>query len=561
MGSVCLLRQELELPEGNISLDKEAIEEELERLRQAISATREHFLQLKERITQQMGPEAAAILDVQLLLLDDQYFLDEVQRKLLDHRVSLEEVIQKVAEEAASQLSKAEDSYLRERARDVRDIGRRVIRQLRGMEQACTIEGDAEEMVLVAEELAPSITWHLDRHRVKGFVTERGGKTSHAAILARSLGVPLVTGVVDAMHKLSLGAPVLVDGFRGEVVLHPKKGEVEKRRKQVAAALLTSKDERELARLPAVTRDGQSVKLLANVSNEADVDEAAAVNADGIGLFRTELYFLLGDRFPDEDEQLLHYRAAVEKMAPKPVTIRTLDLGGDKYSPTSVAEREPNPYLGWRAIRVSLRQPDVFKEQLRAILRASAVGPVRIMLPLISNVNEVRQAKELLEEAREELRQRDVAFAEEIPFGVMVEVPSAALNADTLAREVDFLSVGTNDLIQYTLAVDRGNERVSHLYEPLDPAVLKLLEMVVQAARRHGKEVSLCGEMAAEVAYVPLLIGLGYRNFSMSPAFILQVKRTLRQLDSGLAGEVTRQALAAETADAVRALLYKAFGQ
>ncbi len=559
VGAVCLLRQEIELPEGNIGLDKEAIDRELERLRQAITETREHFVQLKERVTEQMGPEAAAILDVQLLLLDDQYFLDEVQRRLLHHRVSLEEVISKVVEEAASSLSKAENSYMRERARDIRDIGRRVVRQLRGTELACSLEGEADEMIVVAEELAPSITWTLDRHKVKGFVTERGGKTSHAAILARSLGVPLVSGVMDAVRQLPLGVTVLVDGYRGEVILRPSRNEVRDRRRRAAAFILSGKDERALARVPAVTRDGHRVQLLANVANEADVEEAVAVHADGIGLFRTELYFLIGDQFPNEEEQLEHYRAAVEKMAPRPVTIRTLDLGGDKYSPAAIDEREPNPYLGWRAIRVSLRQPRVFKEQLRAILRAAAAGPVRVMLPLVSSIREVRQAKALLEEARQELREEGREFGENVLFGVMIEVPSAAITAGNLAREVDFFSVGTNDLIQYTLAVDRGNERVSHLYEPLEPAVIQLLHMVQQAAARHGKEVSVCGEMAGDMSYVPLLVGLGYRHLSMSPAFLLQVKRVIRELDASVAEEVARQALAAETADEIRHILSEAF--
>jgi phosphotransferase system enzyme I (PtsI) len=558
VGHVCVLLHEIELPEGKIGLDREAIHRELERLHVAIDQTREHFFRLKRRVSEQMGPEAAEIVDVQLLLLDDQYFIDEIERRLTDHRISLEEVIQQVSEAAATQLATSENAYLRERARDIRDIARRVMRQLNGTEQTCSIEGESDEMIIVAEELTPSLTWQLDRHKLKGFVTERGGKTSHGAILARSLGVPLVSGVLNAVNELHVGGRVLVDGSHGRVVLYPTREEIQAQRRRAATQTLTSKDEDALVRLPAVTRDGQEVRLYANVANEADVEEAIAVNAAGIGLFRTELYFLVGDRFPNEEEQLEHYRAAVEKMAPRPVTIRTLDLGGDKYSPIPESEREPNPYLGWRAIRVSLQQPGVFREQVRAILRAGAHGPVRIMLPLVSSVKEVRDARLLLEQAKDELRRDGLAFAEDTPFGVMVEVPSAALNASSLAREVDFLSVGTNDLIQYTLAVDRGNERVSDLYEPLDPAILKLLEMVQSAATAGGKEVSLCGEMAGDATYLSLLVGLGYRQLSMSPRFLLRMKKVVRELETKTVADLAHRALVMDTAEKIRRMLVKA---
>lgn len=508
----------------------EDVPAELKHLNQALATTRQSLKAIHDRVAIAMGQAEAGIFEAHLMVLDDANLLGEVQKMIREQLTSAAYAFHTVAEKFASALAAVEDDYLRERASDLRDIAGRVTNHLLGVTGEDILGTLTEPCILVAHDLSPSTTAELDPKRVLGFATDQGGRTSHTAIMARKLGIPAVVGFGDITRHLHTGDYVLLDGLAGTLVAGPTDqtlfayGQMQQRHVALAERL------RELRDQPAVTLDGQGITLAANIESPADLPAVIASGAAGVGLFRTEFLFLNRTTLPTEEEQYAAYRQVAEGCAPHDVIIRTLDLGGDKMLSGGEYETEPNPFLGWRAIRISLSRTELLRTQLRAILRASVHGQVKLLYPMICCVEEVRAANAILEQCRAELRQEGQPFAEKFEVGVMIEIPSAALTADHLARHCDFFSLGTNDLTGYTLAVDRLNERVAHLYAPTHPAVIRLIELTVAAARRHGRWVGVCGEMAGEPAMIPLLLGLGITELSATPRAIPQVKFLLRRL-------------------------------
>jgi phosphotransferase system enzyme I (PtsI) len=480
-------------------------------------------------------------------VVEDRTLIDEVLRKLETDLCNVEWVFQEVATTYADTLNKIDDPYLRERALDIQDVTKRVIRNLQGKAPK-TFLGLSEPHVLIAHNLTPSDTAAMNRERVLGLATDLGSRTSHTAIMARSLNIPAVVGLHDITEKLETGQQVLLDGTNGFLIVDPTPetlkhyGEIESRRVKVMAQL------KELRETTSTTRDGRHIVLSANIELPEDVDAVAANGAEGIGLYRTEFLYLNRNTLPTEDEQYKTYRKVAERVRPDPLIIRTFDLGGDKLAPGTVdISDELNPFLGWRAIRFCLENIDIFKTQLRAILRASAVGNVKIMFPMISGVDELRSAISVLTECKEELCASKIDIGNKTEVGAMIEIPSAAISADVLAREVDFFSIGTNDLIQYALAVDRVNERIAHLYEPTHPAVIRLLKMIADAAHANNIWVGVCGEMAGDVALIPLLLGLGMDELSASATLVPRVKRAVQSLAISECRELVEETLKLQT--------------
>jgi phosphotransferase system enzyme I (PtsI) len=500
---------------------------EIGRFEAALVQTRVQILEMQQKIAEAIGAKDAAIFDAHLLVVEDRTLIDEVLKRLETEHCNVEWVFQEVASNYAETLSKIDDPYLRERALDIQDVTRRIVRNLQGKAPKPLMStGDAH--ILVAHNLTPSDTATMNRQLVLGIATDLGSRTSHTAIIARSLGIPAVVGLHDATQKLESGQHVLLDGYTGVLIVDPSAeslsyyGEVELRKG------LVKKELTQLRARTSTTSDGRHIVLSANIELPSDVDAVAENGAEGVGLYRTEFLFVNRDSLPTEDEQYETYRKVAERVHPNPLIIRTFDLGGDKLMAGAVdVGDELNPFLGWRAIRFCLENVDIFKTQLRAILRAGVVGNVKLMFPMISGLEELRHAKQVFEECRREMGDAKTA---EMEVGAMIEVPSAAIQADALAREVDFFSIGTNDLIQYTIAVDRVNERIAHLYEPTHPAVLRLLKMVADAAHANNIWVGVCGEMAGDVALIPLLLGLGMDELSVGATSVPRVKMAVRNL-------------------------------
>ena len=529
-GAVQVLRDEFdEIPQYKIEPGQ--IPSEIGRFETALIQTRMQILEMQQRIAESIGAKDAAIFDAHLLVVEDRTLIDEVLRKLESELRNVEWVFQEVATNYSETLSKIDDPYLRERALDIDDVTRRVVRNLQGKAPK-PILAMVEPHILVAHNLTPSDTAMMNKEQVLGIATDLGSRTSHSAIMARSLGIPSIVGLHDVTERLESGQTVLLDGTNGLLIVDPtpqtiaQYGEIESRRVKVAAQL------KELRETKSTTRDGRHIVLSANIELPDDVDAVKANGAEGIGLYRTEFLYLNRDTLPSEDEQYEVYRSVAERVAPDPLIIRTFDLGGDKVAPGTVDfPDEMNPFLGWRAIRFCLENLDIFKTQLRAILRASAIGNVKIMFPMISGVDELRRSVAVLKECAGELGREGHAMGDKTEVGAMIEIPSAAISADVLAREVDFFSIGTNDLIQYTLAVDRVNEKIAHLYEPTHPAVLRLLKMITDAAHDNEIWVGVCGEMAGDIVLIPLLLGFGMDELSVGASSVPQVKRAVQSLD------------------------------
>jgi len=502
---------------------------EIGRFETALIQTRAQILEMQQQIAEAIGAKDAGIFDAHLLVVEDRTLIDEVLRKLEKDLCNVEFTFQEVATHYADTLSKIDDPYLRERALDIQDVTRRVVRNLQGKAPKAFL-GLTEKHILVAHNISPSDTATMNRERVLGFATDLGSRTSHTAIMARSLGIPAVVGLHDVTGKLETGQEVLLDGYNGLLILDPTPetlwlyGELEHRKEMVAEQLTG------LRETISTMRDGRHVVLSANIELPNDVDSVKKNGAEGVGLYRTEFLYLHRAALPTEEEQFETYRTVAEQVAPHPLIIRTFDLGGDKIATGMDADDEQNPFMGLRAIRFCLENPHIFKAQLRAILRASAGGNVKIMFPMISGVPELRRALAVLDECKAELKRDGLEFSDETEVGAMIEIPSAALCADALAREVDFFSIGTNDLIQYAIAVDRVNERIAHLYEPTHPAVIRLLKMVSDAAHAHDIWVGVCGEMAGDLTMVPLLLGLGMDELSVSATLVPRVKRAVQSL-------------------------------
>ncbi|PYL09182.1 MAG: phosphoenolpyruvate--protein phosphotransferase [Verrucomicrobia bacterium] len=529
------------------------VADEISRFETALIQTRMQILEMQQRIAESIGTKDAAIFDAHLLVVEDRTLIDEVLRKLETDLCNVEWVFQEVATRYAETLNKIDDPYLRERALDIQDVTKRVVRNLQGKAPK-TFLALTEPHILVTHNLTPSDTASMNRANVLGIATDLGSRTSHAAILARSLSIPAVVGLHDITVKLETGQHVLLDGSDGCLIVDPmpetlaRYGEIESRRAKVAAQL------KELRETTSTTRDGRHIVLSANIELPEDVEAVAANGAEGIGLYRTEFLYLNRTTLPTEDEQCETYRKVAERVWPHPLIIRTFDLGGDKLAPGTVdIGDELNPFLGWRAIRFCLENLDIFKTQLRAILRVSAVGNVKIMFPMISGLDELRRAIAVLEECKKELRNSKNQMAEKVEVGAMIEIPGAAISAGALASEVDFFSVGTNDLIQYALAVDRVNEKIAHLYQPTHPAVLRLLKMVADAAHAGNIWVGVCGEMAGDVAFVPLLLGLGMDELSTAAILVPRVKRAVQSLAIPECRELVEAALQLNTASEILA--------
>jgi len=507
------------------------VADEISRFETALIQTRMQILQMQQRIAESIGAKDAAIFDAHLLVVEDRTLIDEVLRKLETDLCNVEWIFQEVATRYAETLNKIDDPYRRERALDIQDVTKRVIHNLQGKAPKAFL-ALTEPHILVAHNLTPSDTASIDRENVLGIATDLGSRTSHAAILARSLNIPAIVGLHDITAKVETGQQVLLDGNDGCLIVSPAPetlahyAEIESRRAKVTAKL------KELRETTSITRDGRHIVLSANIELPEDVNAVEVNGAEGIGLYRTEFLYLNRPALPSEDEQYETYRKVAERVRPHPLIIRTFDLGGDKLAPGTVdITDELNPFLGWRAIRFCLENIDIFKTQLRAILRASAVGNVKIMFPMISGLDELRGAVAALDECKKELRRSGMEMAEKIEVGAMIEIPSAAITANVLASEVDFFSIGTNDLIQYALAVDRVNEKIAHLYEPTHPAILRLLKMITDAAHANHIWVGVCGEMAGDIALVPLLLGLGVDELSAAASLVPRVKRAVQSLE------------------------------
>ena len=526
IGKVLLFtEEEMVIPE--VKDENSTIEAELTKLEDGLKKSKTQLIAIREKVKEKMGEDKAAIFDGHILLLEDEDLIMEVEDKIKGEGLPAAKALHDGINEYCEMISKLDDPYLRERAADIKDIGKRWLKNLLGIriKDLSDLEPDT---IVVTYDLTPSDTAQLDLENCVGFLTEVGGKTAHSAIMARSLELPAVVGIKGVLNEVKEGETVIMDGEEGELFLDPSPeliAEYVAKKEKLAA------EKEELKKLiseEAITTDGRKVDIWGNIGSPNDVDAVIASGATGIGLYRTEFLFMNSDHFPTEEEQYEAYKVVVQKMQGKPVTIRTMDIGGDKELPYLDLPKEMNPFLGYRAIRISLENKDMFKTQLKAILRASHYGQIKIMYPMISSVNEIRKANEILEECKNELDEIGQLFDRNIKVGIMVETPSTAIIAYKFAKEVDFFSIGTNDLTQYFLAVDRGNEMVSALYNSFNPAVLEAIQKVIDAAHNAGISVSMCGEFAGDKKATKLLLGMGLDSFSMSASSTLQVKKIIR---------------------------------
>ncbi|SDJ20376.1 phosphoenolpyruvate--protein phosphotransferase [Paenibacillus naphthalenovorans] len=503
--------------------------QEVQRFRQAVEQAKQELESIRELTEAKLGAQKAEIFESHLLSLEDPDFIDVIMDNIEQEGINAEYALYEVSQAFINTLMAMDNELLRERAADVRDVSGRLMSGLRG-EKYTTVSDIAEESIIIAEDLSPSDTAQLNLDVVRGFITEIGSRTSHSAIMARSLGIPAIVGVGAAAGDIPAGVTVIMDASEGRIVVDPTEEELNAYR---AKKKQFDRRQAELSKLkdqPTVSKDGRQVELAANIGSVEDVQKAIDNGAEAIGLFRTEFLYMGRSSFPTEEEQFKVYKYVLEKMEGKPVVIRTLDIGGDKELPYLELPKESNPFLGLRAVRLCLDRQDLFRTQLRALLRASRYGQLKIMFPMIAVLEELLEAKRLLQEEKDKLIQEGETVADRIEVGMMIEVPAAALAADSFAAEVDFFSIGTNDLIQYTMAADRMNETVSYLYQPLHPSILRLIQMVIRAAEREGKWVGMCGEMAGDATAIPLLLGLGLHEFSMSAGSILPARALIREL-------------------------------
>ena len=539
-----------ELPEAELP-------EEINRLEKALVRTRHQILDVQKKVSQAMGKDEGSIFDAHLLVLEDRTLLDEVVRVIQEEKVNAEYAFHKVAERYAASLASIQDDYLRERASDMRDVTSRVLNNLLGLEGEVDLRHLQEPCILISHDLSPSQTAQLDKHKVLGFGTDIGGKISHTAIMARAMGIPAVVGLGRASEELQTGQYALLDGFNGVIILNPTDQTLFEYGQLIRKHATLQDTMRDIQTKPAITLDGHRILLCANIEQAADAAAVKENGAEGVGLFRTEYLFINCDHLPSEEEQLKAYREVAAALKPLPVVIRTLDLGGDKFLSHLQVPTEMNPFLGWRAIRFCLQQRDLFRDQLRAILRASVEGNVKMMYPMISGADELKQANALVEEYKDELRKENVPFDDSLQIGAMIETPSAAIVADLLAKRLKFFSIGTNDLIQYSLAVDRMNEKIAHLYEPTHPAIVRLIKSTVDAAHAQKIPVTVCGEMAGDPVMAPLLLGLGVDELSASPPLVPAVKFLIRRLKLSDAQELARFALQSDSAAEILAQCQK----
>jgi len=544
--------EELLVPRRAIA--PEEIAKEVMRFEEALIQTRHQILGIQKRLADEMGQEHAEIFNAHLLVLEDQALREEILSGLNGHKLNVETVFNDVIRRHLRAFSQTEDEYLRDRTADIEDVRKRILRNLLGRHSEFLARLD-EPAVVVAHDLSPSETALMHKRHVLAFITDIGGRTGHTAIMAKALAIPAVVGTENATKRIRKDDIVIVDGTHGDLIVNPdpatiQRYELEQRRLHEHTRAL-----RQLKDLPAETLDGRRVVLSANIELPDEIPSVVAHGAEGIGLYRTEFFYLNRMDLPTEQEQFQAYKSVAEQMKPQSIIIRTVDLGGDKFLSPLDLPAEMNPFMGWRAIRFSLARPDIFRIQLRAILRASPYGNLKLMYPMISGVDELRRANEILAEVKEELRGESIAFIDTIEIGAMIEVPSAALISDLLAKDVKFFSIGTNDLIQYSLAVDRVNEKIAYLYEPTHPGVLRLLKQIIDAGHAAGIWVGMCGEMAGEPALALLLLGMGLDEFSASPVQVPLIKKMIRSVEHKATQAIAQQAMTLSTGKEVEEFL------
>lgn len=528
------------------SIKEDQVNGEIKRFKEALVQTKTEVLEIKKRISDEMGAEHGQIFSAHLLVIDDSMLIEEVIAKLKKEKLSIEYIFQDVLRRYIKVFSEMDDEYLKERISDINDVGRRILRNLIGAKED-VLSTLKEKVIVIAYDLSPSDTATMHKKNVRGFATDIGGRTSHTAIMAKSLEIPAVVGLDVLTRKVESGDEIIIDGTHGIVVINPSIKTAKKYEQDRDKFAEFAKHLLELKNLPCVTLDGRKIELSANIEVPEDVPSVMAHGAEGIGLYRTEYFYMNRKDLPTEEEQFKAYSSVAKRIKPNPVVIRTMDLGGDKFLSQLDVPQQMNPFLGWRAIRFCLARPDIFKAQLRAILRASAHGKLRIMYPMISGLEELRQANALLEDSKKELKKEGLPFDENIEVGAMIEVPSAALTSDILAKEADFFSLGTNDLIQYSLAVDRVNEKIAYLYEPTHPAILRLIKNVIQNGHKEGIWVGMCGEMAGDIVMTIILLGLGLDEFSTSPIATPEIKRIVRAVNMSQAKDIAEEALTLST--------------
>ena len=519
------------------------VEEEIKRFDNAVSTASAQILQIRDKAKESLGEEEAQVFDAHIMFLEDPEFTGQIKQLITEEAINAEAALDKIASMFIATFSAMEDNpYMQERSADIKDVSERVLSILLGINlpNPATID---HEVIVVAHDLTPSDTAQLNKKFVKAFVTDIGGRTSHSAIMARSLEIPAIVGANDVSTSIKDGQMMIVDALEGIVILDPSPEEIEQYRAKAQAFEEQKIEWAKLIDAPSVTKDGHQVELAANIGTPKDVSGVLDNGAEGIGLYRTEFLYMDSKELPTEEQQFEAYKTVLEAVKDKPVIVRTMDIGGDKELSYLPLPSEMNPFLGYRAIRISLDRTEIFKTQLRALLRASVYGNLRIMFPMIATLPEFRQAKAILEEVKEELLAQGEKVSDKIQVGIMVEIPAAAVLADQFAKEVDFFSIGTNDLIQYTMAADRMNERVSYLYQPYNPSILRLIKMVIDASHKEGNWTGMCGEMAGDQIAVPLLLGLGLDEFSMSASSILKTRSLMKKLNLSELQELADRAL------------------
>ncbi|TCP93295.1 phosphoenolpyruvate--protein phosphotransferase [Cricetibacter osteomyelitidis] len=552
-GKALVLKEE-KIVLDTTKIDDDQVESEVARFYEGRNAAVEQLTAIKERARQTLGEEKEAIFEGHLMILEDEELEEEIIDYLRSHKVNAGVAASKIIDQQVAMLSEIDDEYLKERAGDIRDIGNRLVKNILGMHIVDLGEIN-EEVILVAYDLTPSETAQLNLDKVLGFITDIGGRTSHTSIMARSLELPAIVGTNNVTEVVKSGDYLILDAVNNAVYVNPTQQEIERLK---ALEVKLAEEKAELAKLkdlPAITLDGHKVEVVGNIGTIRDVDGVLRNGGEGVGLYRTEFLFMDRDQLPSEEEQFIAYKEVVEAMSDRIVILRTMDIGGDKELPYLNLPKEMNPFLGWRAIRIALDRREILNAQLRAVLRASAFGKLAVMFPMIISVEEIRELKSVIATLKQELRDEGKAFDENIQIGVMVETPSAAVNAKFLAKEVDFFSIGTNDLTQYTLAVDRGNEMISHLYNPMSPSVLGLIKQVIDASHAEGKWTGMCGELAGDEKATVLLLGMGLDEFSMSAISVPRIKKLIRNVNFADVKALADKALQLPTAAEIEQLV------
>ncbi|ECC1497797.1 phosphoenolpyruvate--protein phosphotransferase [Listeria monocytogenes] len=547
------------LVEPDLSYEKTEVtdvESEVKRFESALEVSRTELSMIREKAAKDLGEDKAQIFDAHLLVLNDPELTGPIEESIKNSKTNAETALQETTDMFIGMFESMDNEYMRERAADIKDVRKRVLSHLLGV----TIPNPAlidEEVVVVAADLTPSDTAQLNRNFVKGFVTDIGGRTSHSAIMARSLEIPAVVGTKEVTASVAKNDIVIIDGLEGNVIIHPTEEQIAHYEKIKSDFALQQAEWDKLKNEKTVSKDGVHVELAANIGTPNDLEGVISNGGEAVGLYRTEFLYMGRDNFPTEEEQFEAYKAVVSGMDGKSVVVRTLDIGGDKTLPYLELPEEMNPFLGFRAIRLCFAHEELFRTQLRALLRASVYGNLKIMFPMIATVNEFRQARDILLDEKAKLKAAGTEVSDSIELGIMIEIPAAAVLADQFAKEVDFFSIGTNDLIQYTMAADRMNERVSYLYQPYNPSILRLVKMVIDASHKEGKWTGMCGEMAGDQTAVPLLLGLGLDEFSMSASSILKSRSLIKRLDQSEMVKLAEEALNKSTAEEVVELVEK----